>query len=89
MDGMAHHVARRQENELKAESSPPTDDQGLIEFSCECTKSDCERSIKVPMYVYRRILEAGDQFLLQAGHHASPHYRTIVSVGLMSIEERV
>jgi hypothetical protein len=89
MDGMAHHVARRQENERKAASSPPTDDQGLVEFSCECTKSDCERSVKVPMYVYRRILDAGNQSLLQAGHHASPHYRTIVSVGLMSIEERV
>jgi hypothetical protein len=89
MDGMAHHVERRRENERKAAGSPATDTQGLVEFGCECSKGDCERSVKVPLYVYRRILESGDQFLLQAGHHAFPHYRTIVSVGLMSIEERV
>jgi hypothetical protein len=89
MEGMTHHVTRRQENESMAAGSPPTDDQGLVEFRCECSKSDCERSVRVPLYVYHRILESGDQFLLQAGHHASPHYRTIVSVGLMSIEERV
>ncbi len=89
MEGMAHNAERRRENETKAAGSPPTDAQGLVEFSCECSKSDCERSVKVPLYVYRRILESGDQFLLQAGHHASPRYRTIVSVGVMSIEERV
>ena len=89
MDGMAHHVERRRANERKAAGSPATDTQGLVEFGCECSKSDCERSVKVPLYVYRRILESGDQFLLQAGHHAFPYYRTIVSVGLMSIEERV
>jgi hypothetical protein len=89
MDGMAHHVTRRRENERTAASSPRTDTQGLVEFGCECTRTDCERSVKVPLYVYRRILDSGDQFLLQAGHHASPHYRTIVSVGLLSIEERV
>ena len=88
MDGMTHHVARRRENESKAEGSPATDTQGLVEFGCECSKSDCERSVKVPLYVYQRILESGDQVLLQAGHHAFPHYRTIVSFGLMSIEER-
>jgi hypothetical protein len=89
MDGMTHHVARRRENERTAAGSPQTDTQGLVEFGCECTRSDCERSVKVPLYVYRRILDSGDQVLLQAGHHASPHYRTIVSVGLLSIEERV
>lgn len=89
MDGIDHHVARRRDNERKAAGTPATDAQGLVEFGCECAKSDCERSVKVPLYVYRRILESGDQFLLQAGHHAFPSYRTIVSVGLMSIEERV
>ena len=89
MDGMAHQITRRHENENKAAGSPPTDPQGLVEFGCECSKFDCERSVKVPLYVYRRILESGDQFLLQAGHHAFPRYRTIVSFGLMSIEERV
>jgi hypothetical protein len=34
------------------------------------------------------MVEAGDQYLLQAGHHAFASYRTIVTVGLMRIEER-
>ena len=87
-EGVAHRSARRSENQRKAAgTSPTTDAQGLVEFACECRKADCERSVKVPLYVYRRMLEA-DQYLLQAGHHAFPQYRTIISVGLMSIEER-
>ena len=89
MEGTDHHEARRRENELKAAGTPAADGQGLVEFGCECSKSDCERSVKVPLYVYRRILAAQDQSLVQNGHHASPSYRTIVSVGLMSVEERV
>ena len=89
MDGTDLQAARRSENERKAAGSPATDAQGLVEFLCECSNDECERSVKVPLYVYRRILEAQNQSLLQAGHHASPAYRTIVSVGLMSIEERV
>jgi hypothetical protein len=89
MEGMTNHVVRRRENELKAAGSPATDAQGLVEFGCECAKSDCERSLRVPLYVYRRILEADNQCLVQAGHHAFPHYRTIVSFGLLSIEESV
>ena len=89
MDGKTHHVARRRENRQLAAATPPADPKVVVEFGCECSKIDCERSVKVPLYVYRRILDAGDQFLLQAGHHASPQYRTIVTVGLMSIEERV
>lgn len=89
MDGMDRQATRRSENAHKAASSPATDPQGLVEFLCECADGDCERSVKVPLYVYRRILEARNQSLLQAGHHASPAYRTIVSVGLISIEERV
>jgi hypothetical protein len=50
-------------------------------------RDDCERSVKVPPDVYRRILDA-DQYLLQAGHHAFARYRTIISVGQMRIEER-
>jgi len=88
-DGIAHRIARRSANEEKAaELSPATDAQGLVEFSCECKRGDCERSVRVPLYVYRRMVEAGDQYLLQAGHHAFTRYRTIVSVGLMRIEER-
>ena len=88
-DGIAHRVARRNANEQKAaEVSPVTDAQGLVEFSCECQKADCERSVKVPLYVYQRMAETGNQYLLQAGHHAFASYRTIVSVGLMRIEER-
>ena len=78
MEEMAHHVARRRENELKAARSPATDAQGLVEFGCECARSDCERLVRVPLYVYQRILEATDQCLLQTGHHAFPQYRTIV-----------
>jgi len=88
-EGIAHRVARRSANERKAaEVSPDTDAQGLVEFACECKKVDCERSVRVPLYVYHRMLEAGNQYLLQAGHHAFTSYRTIVSVGLMRIEER-
>ena len=88
-EGIAHRIARRQANERKAaETSPLTDEQGLVEFGCECRRVDCERSVRVPLYVYRRMAEAGDQYLLQAGHHAFASYRTIVTLGLMRIEER-
>ena len=88
-DGIGHQTLRRRANQKKAAgSSPATDPQGLVEFACECNKFDCERSVKVPLYVYRRMVEAGDQYLLQAGHHAFTTYRTIVTIGLMRIEER-
>ncbi len=87
-DDVAHRVARRTANRQKAaELEPVTDAQGLVEFACECRSGDCERSVRVPLYVYRRLLDA-DQYLLQAGHHAFASYRTIVQLGLMRIEER-
>jgi hypothetical protein len=87
-EGIAHRVAQREANKRRSSATKPdTDMQGLMEFACECTKVDCERTLKVPHYVYRRMIEA-DQYLLQAGHHAFTNYRTIVSVGLMRIEER-
>ena len=87
--GTAHRVSRRRANALKAAAmSLSTDTQGLVEFACECTRTDCERSVDVPLYVYARLLEAGDQYLLQAGHHAFGRHRTIVTHGLMRIEER-
>jgi hypothetical protein len=87
--GIAHRDARRNANQrTAATASPRTDAQGLVEFACECTKEDCERLVKVPLYVYRRMLDAGDQYLLQAGHHAFEKYRTIVTLGLMRIEEQ-
>ena len=86
---IAYQVERRDANErLAASANPETDPQGLVEFRCECTRADCERSVRVPLYVYQRMVDAGDQYLLQAGHHAFTNYRTIVSVGLMRIEER-
>ena len=86
---IVEQATRRHANERKAAgTSPTTDPQGLVEFACECSKTDCERLVKVPLYVYRRMVEAGDQYLLQAGHHAFPKYRTIVTIGLMRIEER-
>jgi hypothetical protein len=88
-EGVAHRLARRQSNQRKAaEATPLTDGQGLVEFACECRKADCERSVRVPLYVYRRLVEARNQYLLQRGHHAFTSYRTIVTAGLMSIEER-
>ena len=88
-DGIVQQTSRRQANKKKAAgSSPATDPQGLVEFACECNKVECEKSVRVPLYVYRRMVEAGDQYLLQAGHHAFTTYRTIVTIGLMRIEER-
>ena len=85
-DGVGHRVARRDANR-RAITRSESDTQDLVELGCECTRVECERSVKVPLYVYRRMLEA-DQYLLQAGHHAFPQYRTIISVGLTRIEER-
>jgi hypothetical protein len=87
-DGIAHRVARRAANRRTvAAEKPRVDAQGLVELACECNRFDCERAVKVPLYVYQRMLDS-DQYLLQAGHHAFPQYRTIISVGLMRIEER-
>lgn len=86
--GIAHRVAQRGANRRKSTAAGlATDAQGLVEFGCECTRADCERLVKVPLDVYRRMVEA-DQYLLQAAHHAFTSYRTIISVGLMRIEER-
>ena len=87
-DDVAHRGARRTANRQKAaELAPTTDAQGLVEFACECMSGDCERTVRAPLYVYRRLLDS-DQYLLQAGHHAFTSYRTIVQLGLMRIEER-
>ncbi|HUG65739.1 MAG TPA: hypothetical protein VMK83_11020 [Gaiellaceae bacterium] len=87
-EGISHRVARRDANRRTAGAAQTkTDTQGLVELACECIKADCDRMVKVPLYVYRRMLDS-DQFLLQAGHHAFAQYRTIVSVGLMRIEEK-
>ena len=88
-EGVLHRVARRDANRrAPATTNSKADAQSLVELSCECTNVDCERLVKVPLYVYRRMLES-DQYLLQAGHHAFPQYRTIISIGLMRIEERI
>jgi len=87
-DGTAHRAERRADNRRKsADANPHTDGQGLVEFGCECNRADCERVVKVPLDVYRKMIDL-DQYLLQAGHHAFTSYRTIISVGLMRIEER-
>ena len=85
-DGISHRVAQRAANRKTATSNPTSDAQGLVELACECTRVDCDRLVKVPLDVYSRIVDA-DQYLLQAGHHAFARYRTIVSVGMMRIEE--
>lgn len=87
--GVAHRVAQRSANAVLARSTRvKRDAQGLVEFRCECMDADCERTVRVPLYVYERVLEAKDQYLVQAGHHAFPRNRTIVTSGLMRIEER-
>ena len=87
-EGIAHRVGRRAANRQKAaDANLATDAQGLVELACECKASDCERSVRVPLYVYQRMMDS-DQYLLQAGHHAFSSYRTIVQLGLMLIEER-
>jgi hypothetical protein len=89
LDGAAFRVARRDANRRKvSQAALETDAQGLVELTCECTRADCQRSVRVPLYVYHRLLEAGNQYLLQSGHHAFANYRTIVSLGLMRIEEK-
>jgi hypothetical protein len=88
MEEFEHHAERRRENELTAARGPEADAQGLVQFRCECRRGDCDRSVRVPLYVFRRIVEAGDQSLVQSGHHAFAQYRTIVTIGLMRIEER-
>jgi hypothetical protein len=85
-EGISHRVAQRAANRTTVASNPTADAQGLVELACECTKAECERLVKVPLDVYARMLEA-DHYLLQAGHHAFARYRTIVSVGMMRVEE--
>jgi hypothetical protein len=87
--GLAFRTERRQANQRKAASLPAKKAQDLVELACECLNGGCERSVRVPLYVYRRMLEAGNQYLLQTGHHASPRYRTIVTFGTMTIEEQI
>ncbi len=86
--GTHHRDKQRIANESKAKgANPTTDAQGLVQFGCECIRDDCERLVRVPLYVYRRLVDAGDQYLVHPGHHAFPRYRTIVTTGSMSIEE--
>jgi hypothetical protein len=87
-EGLAVRDTRRSANERKA-AAPTKDAMRLVELECECVNADCERSVRVPLYVYRRILEAHHQYVLQTGHHASPRYRTIVAFGTTSIEEQI
>jgi hypothetical protein len=81
---------RRSENERKAGGTAlPTDAQGLVAFRCECMLEGCETSVRIPLDVYRRVLAARNQCLVHQGHHPFARYRTIVSKGLLSIEEAV
>jgi len=86
-EGISHRVAQRAANRKLATSNPKPDAQGLVELACECLRSDCDRLVKVPLDVYARILEA-DHYARQAGHRAVARYRSLVSLGLMRIEER-
>ena len=88
-EGERFRAARRNANERKAAAAPTKDPKRLVEFECECTDGSCDRVLRVPIYVYERILEAEAQYLLQTGHHASRRYRTIVAFGVTAIEEQI
>jgi hypothetical protein len=88
-EGLTFRAARRNANRHKAAAAPGKDAQRLMEFACECVDGSCERSLRVPLYVYERILEAGSQYLVHRGHHASRRYRTIVAFGVTTIEEQI
>lgn len=88
-EGLSFRAARRSANRRKAAAAPAKDAQRLVDLECECVNVSCERSLRVPLYVYERILEANGQYLLQTGHHASPRYRTIVAFGVTAIEEQI
>lgn len=86
--GIAHRTARRAANaRATAVARPSASADRLVELGCECTSVECDRTVTVPVDVYRRMLDA-DQYLLRPGHHAFARYRTIISVGLLRIEER-
>ena len=88
-EGKKFRTARRNANQRKAAAAPAKDAKRLVEFECECTEGSCDRLLRVPLYVYNRILEAEGQYLLQTGHHASRRYRTIVAFGVTTIEEQI
>jgi hypothetical protein len=88
-EGERFRAARRTANQRKAAAAPTKDANRLVEFECECMNGSCDRLLRVPLYVYKRILEAEGQYLLQTGHHASRRYRTIVAFGVTTIEEQV
>jgi hypothetical protein len=88
-EGIAFRDARRSANRRTVAATPAKDEQRLVEFACECVDGSCDRSLRVPLYVYERILEATGQYLLQTGHHASRRYRTIVAFGVTTIEEKI
>ena len=88
-EGEKFRATRRNANERKVAAAPTKDPKCLVEFECECTDGSCDRVLRVPLYVYERILEAEGHYLLQSGHHASRRYRTIVAFGVTTIEEQI
>ena len=70
------------------ETDLATDAQGLVEFACECTEGRLRAHRACPALRLPPAARGEDQYLLQAGHHAFEHYRTIVSLGLVRIEEK-
>ena len=88
-DGEAHRSARRRANERKAAGSrPATDEQGLVAFSCECMAADCERSVSVPSTSTGGLPRPATSISSRLRTTRSRGHRTMVSEGLMRIEER-
>ena len=88
-DGISHRVARRDANRRhRPRPAPTADAQGLVELSCECIEGGL-RAAREGAALRLSADARADQYLLQAGHHAFAQYRTIISVGLMRIEERI
>ena len=86
-------VARRDANRRASAAAQPcaTRTHRVSSSShASARRPTCERLVKVPLYVYRRML--ADRRPVPATGRA-PHpfaqYRTIISVGLVRIEERI
>lgn len=85
-EGALRREARRRANEQTAGTTTKAE-HDLVELCCECARETCEGSIRMPLYVYRRVLEAGNQYVLKPGHHAFARYHTIVTTSHGTIEQ--
>jgi hypothetical protein len=55
--------------ELKSELSDP-DPDALIDFICECGRSDCVEQVQLAISEYERVRAEPEHFVLKPGHEA-------------------